>query len=258
MLSGVWANDLPFRDGENLSFDIHYKYGFVMVKAGTAEYAMNADSYNNKNTWKSALTFKTTSFFDKIFKIRDSLYSQISDNIEPLYHWREINEGHTYFREEVVFNKYGKAYSEVHVKRENHEKLKVDTILRSNNAGFDIMNVLIFVRTLDYPHLKIGESIKLSTFIGKDKVNIIVHFKGQTVIDKGETLKYNAYKLALDITDEVFSGSKNAMEVWISNDENHVPLKIKAKLKIGAAEAELTSYKNLKYPFKSEIRIPPR
>ncbi|GHT09934.1 hypothetical protein FACS189432_05830 [Bacteroidia bacterium] len=257
-LSIPWirATDLPFRDGEELTFDIHYKYGFVMLKAGTAEYFINDGSYNNKSAWNTTLNFKTTAFFDKIFKIRDSMYSQVNVNLEPLYHWREVNEGHTYFREEIVFNKYGKAYSEVHVKQENRERVKLDTILTANNPGYDLLNILMFARSLDYPRLKHGESFNLSTFIGKSKVNIIVHFEGQTVINKSETLKYNAYKLTLDITDEVFSGSKNAMEVWISNDKNHIPLKLKAKLKIGAAEAELTSYKNLKYPLSSEIKIP--
>jgi hypothetical protein len=252
------ANDLPFRDGETLKYDIHYKYGLVMLKAGTAEYAINAGSYNNKNAWNSTLYFKTSSFFDKIFKIRDSLYSQVNENLEPLYHRKEINEGHTYFREEVIFTKFGSTYSEAHVRRKNLEKVKLDTILHANNYGFDILNVFMFARSLDYPRLKMGDSFNLSAFIGKRKVNIIVHFKGQAVIEKSETLKYNTYKLALDITDEAFNGSENVMEIWISNDENHIPLKMKAKLKIGAAEAELTSYKNLKYPLSSEIKIPPR
>jgi hypothetical protein len=46
------------------------------------------------------------------------------------------------------------------------------------------------------------------------------------------------------------------MEVWVSDDENHIPVKLKAQLKIGAAEAILSSCKNLKYPLSSEINIP--
>jgi hypothetical protein len=254
----ICAEELPFQHGEELKYDIHYKYGFVMLKAGTAIYSINADSYNGKEAWKSTLNFKTTSFFDKIFKIRDTLSSKTNDKLEPLYHQREIHEGSTHFCEKVSFKKFSHTYSEARVWRRNAETLKFDTVLFSNNAGYDILNVFMFSRSLDFQHLNIGESFNLSTFIGKRKVNIIVHFKGQMVISKSETLKYKTYKLVIDVTDEVFSESKSAMEVWISDDDNRIPLKIKAKLKIGMAEADLMAYQNLKYPLSSEIRIPAR
>jgi hypothetical protein len=258
LIPRIYAEDLPFQNGEELKYDIHYKYGFVMLKAGIANYTIKAASFNNKYAWKSDLDFKTTTFFDKIFKIRDTLSSKANEKLEPLYHQRKINEGNTRFRETIIFNKYGDTYSEARVKRENKEKVKFDTILHSNNAAYDILNIFMFARSLDYAHLKIGESFNLSTFIGRDRVNITVHFEGQSVISKSETLKYKAYKLVMDITDEVFNTSNSAMEVWISDDDNHIPLKIKAKLKIGAAEADLASHKNLKYPLSSEIKIPAR
>jgi hypothetical protein len=254
----VYATGLPFKEGEELKYDVHYKYGFVMLRAGTANYRISNGTYDHSTTYQSVLDFKTSAFFDKIFKIRDTLYSHINENIEPIYHRRVINEGDTKFREEVVFNKSTSTYTEARVKRENAVGIKFDTLLHVNNLAYDLLNIFIFARTLDYAHMKIGESIRLSTFVGRNKVNILVYFEGQTIINKSETLKYNAYKLVLDITDEVFNESKNAMEIWISNDKNRIPLKLKAKLSIGVAEADLTSCKNLKYPFSSEIKIPAR
>jgi hypothetical protein len=116
----------------------------------------------------------------------------------------------------------------------------------------------MFARSLDYAQLKHGQSFNITTFVGRDRVNMIVHFDGQSVIERNEKLKYKTLKLSVDITDEVFHEAKNAMEIWISDDKNRVPLKLKAKLKIGAAEADLTYYKNLKHPFTSEVRIPSR
>ncbi|MDR3340195.1 MAG: DUF3108 domain-containing protein [Candidatus Symbiothrix sp.] len=256
--SCLFANDLPFKSGEELKFDIHYKYGLIMMKAGTANYRLERNNYNGENSYKSVLDFKTTSFFDSFFKVRDTISSHISENIEPFYHLRIINEGKTFFKEEVIFKKSDSSFSEARIRRENKTALRFDTILTVNNLAYDILNIFVFARTLDYKHLKIGQNFKLSTFIGKEKVNIVVHFDGQSIIDKSETLKYKAYKLSIDITDEVFSSPKSAMEAWISDDDNHIPLKLKAKLKIGAAEADLVMYKNLKYPFSSEIKIPVR
>jgi hypothetical protein len=98
----------------------------------------------------------------------------------------------------------------------------------------------------------------ISTFFGKNNVKITIRCEGQSVIEKSERLKYKTYRIALDFTDEVFNESKNAIEMWMSDDENRIPIKIRAKLKIGMAEVHLVSWKNLKYPLSSEIKIPVR
>jgi hypothetical protein len=146
----------------------------------------------------------------------------------------------------------------VYVQRKKNNVLRFDTTLRVNNLGFDILNVFLFVRTLDYSKIKQVDSVPLSVFLGVRKANIIIRYAGQTVIEKSSKLKYKALKLNVDIADEVFNGSKNAMEVWISDDENRIPLKLKAKLNIGAAEADLASYRGLKHPFASQVNVPER
>jgi hypothetical protein len=93
-----------------------------------------------------------------------------------------------------------------------------------------------------------------TTFLGESKVNIIIRYQGESILDRGSNVKYKALKFNVDIADKTFNESKNSMELWISADDNRVPLKLKAKLKIGAAEADLVSYKNLKHPFEAEIK----
>jgi hypothetical protein len=249
----IQADDLSFQGGEELRYDIRYKYGLVMLKAGTANYYIKDSKYQEEPSYRTILNFKTTSFFDKVYKIRDTLYSEISDKANPLFHVRKVNEGKTHYWEEIYIRKCSPTYSEVRVMRANQERVKFDTIISSDNLGFDILSIFTFARSLDFSQLKHGQSFYISTFVGKDKVNIIVHFEGQFIITNSNKLKYRTYKLSIDITDKVFNESKSAMEIWISDDKNRIPLKLKAKLKIGAAEADLSDSKNLKYPFTSEM-----
>jgi len=249
------ANDLPFQAGEELRFDIHYKYGLVMVRAGSANFKIEENS-NKKNLYCSILSFKTTSFFDRIFKMRDTLRSCITEDLHPLYHSRSVHEGNYQFTEEMFFNKFTPEQTEVRVKRVSQQQLKFDTILTSNMMTFDMLNLLLFVRTFDYSKMESAPVRKISTFVGRDKIAVIAHCEGQSIFEKSETIKYKTYKIAFDFTDSAFNESKNAVEVWISDDKNRIPLKIRAKLRIGAAEVYLTSWKNLKYPLSSEIVIP--
>ncbi|GHT64022.1 hypothetical protein FACS189451_11340 [Bacteroidia bacterium] len=254
-VASIYAEDAPFKEGEILKYNINYKWGLVMMKAGTANYTITKGHYGNSRTYKTALDFRTSSFFDGIFKVRDTLFSHISTDLEPLYNVRRINEGKTRFWEEIFVQAHSENYTKVRVKRQNPETVKFDTTLVSDNAGYDILSIFTFARTLDYSKVKQDQTFHISSFVGKDRVSITVHFKGQAVIEKNEHVKYKAYLLVIDIGDAVFNESKNAMEVWVSDDKNHVPLKLKAKLKIGAAEATLTSWQNLKYPFTSEVKI---
>ena len=251
------SKELPFQANEELKYDIHYKYGLVMLKAGTANFRVTASRYNNINSYYTVLDFKTTSFFDRIYKMRDTLSSHITANLEPLYHVRSVHEGNFHFREEVIFNSFGKNYSQVRVKRTSWEAIRFDTVLFTNNFGYDIVNILQYIRSFDYSQMK-APTDNISTFFGKENVKITIRNEGQSVIERGETLKYKTYRIALDFTDSVFNESKSAIEIWISDDENRIPIKIRAKLKIGMAEVSLVSWKNLKYPLSSEVRIPVR
>jgi len=257
-LTCTQAGDFPFQAGEKLSFDIHYKYGLVMVKAGTANYSIKSSAYADKNSYRSTLDFKTSSFFDRIFKMRDTLRSNITEDLRPLYHKRSVNEGNYQFTEEMFFHKFTPEYSEVRVKREFNQQLKFDTILISNMLTYDILNLILYVRSYDYSQWQTTPVRYVSTFVGRDKVIITIRYEGQSVVEKSDTLKYKAYKIAFDFTDSAFNESKNAIEVWLSDDKNRIPIKIRAKLRIGAVEVYLNSWQNLKYPLSSEIKIPAR
>jgi hypothetical protein len=255
-LTSLSASDFPFQAGEKLTFDINYKYGLVMVKAGTANYTIESSNYQNKNSYKSTLDFKTSSFFDRMFKMRDTLTSRITENLRPLYYKHSVHEGNYQFTEELFFLKSGPEYSEVHAKKESDQIIRIDTILTLNTETYDILNLFLYIRSFDFAQWQATPERHVSTIIGKDKVNITIRCEGQSVVERSDTLKYKTYKIAFDFTDKAFNESKNAIEVWLSDDKNRIPIKIRAKLRIGAAEVYLTSRENLKYPLSSEIIIP--
>jgi len=258
LLISAQVSNLPFQSGEELTFDIHYKYGLVMLKAGTANYKVVKSAYNNQNSYRTTLDFKTSSFFDKIYKMRDTLSSYITEDLNPLYHKRSVHEGDYHFTEEMFVNKFGKEYSEFRVRREVRHVLRFDTLLFSNTFAYDMLNMIQFIRSFNYSQLNNIPAGNVSVFVGRDKVAVAVRNEGQSLVEKNETLKYKTYRIAFDFTDNVFNESKNAIEIWMSDDENRIPIKIKAKLRIGAVEVYLTSWKNLKYPLSSEVKIPAR
>ncbi|GBU06843.1 hypothetical protein AwDysgo_01740 [Bacteroidales bacterium] len=245
----------PFKAGEELKYDISLKYGILMAKAGSAKFTVEKAELDSKEVTKTELSFRTSSMFDRIFKIRDTLQSFADTNYSPLLHKKHLHEGKTEYIEEIQYLKHSNTESQVRSRRTKNGELKFDTLLTANQLGFDILGVFTFARTLDYENLNVGQAFSITNFIGKDAVKMTIRFLGQNVLEKGDDKKFKSLKFEVDIVDKAFENHKNAMEMWISDDDNRVPLKLKARLKIGAAEAELSSYKNLKHPFSSMIII---
>ncbi len=62
------------------------------------------------------------------------------------------------------------------------------------------------------------------------------------------TIKFGAKLLE----GEVFKGDKD-MTIWVSDDENRIPVLFEAPLIVGLATGRLTAFEGLKHPFSSFI-----
>ena len=245
---------LPFQHGEQLNYNIYYKYGIVMIKAGTAQHNITNNTFRGKPAIKATLFFRTTGVVDKTFQMRDTLIAYSTTGLLPVFHRKYLHEGKAHYIEEIDYKKFSPILTSVRTKRYTSESVRFDTLLTAKSIGFDMLSMFTYLRTLDYSKIKIGDTFNLASFVGKEVVPLSARYMGQSIIDKGKT-KYKTLRFEVDIIDSAFEEHKTAMEIWVSDDNNRIPIKIKAKLKVGAAEAEIASTKNLKHPFDSKIEI---
>ena len=247
--------DLPFQSGEQLNYSVHYKYGIVMVKAGNAQYSIKNITFRGKPAIRTSLTFKTSGVVDAAFKVKDTLHSYFTPKLIPVFHRKYLHEGKAHYIEDIEYKNFSSSSTSVQSKRVKDGNVRFDTLLVAKGLGYDMLSIFTFVRTLNYADLTTGDTFGLTSIVGRDVISMNVRYMGQTVLDKGNT-KYKTLRFEIDIVDTAFTEPKTAMEIWISDDKNHIPVKLRAKLKTGAAEAELSSAKNLKYPFEAKIEIP--
>ena len=55
------------------------------------------------------------------------------------------------------------------------------------------------------------------------------------------------------VVDRVFK-NEDDMTVWITDDKNKIPVRVKAKIAVGSLKVDLTSYSNLRHPFSSKVK----
>lgn len=89
-------------------------------------------------------------------------------------------------------------------------------------------------------------------FLDNEVFNLYIKYLGRETI-KTRYGKFRAIKFKpLLVKGTLFEGGEK-MTVWVSDDANHVPLRIESPIVVGSVKVDMMGYKNLRYPFSSLI-----
>lgn len=241
----VFSQDVEFRKiennafklGEKLTFDVNY--GFIT--AGVAVFHVSKiKKISGRDAYHVLFTVNTTSAFDLFYRVRDRYETYI--DVEGLFPWR--------FEQHIREGGYSRDFSAFFDQRIGKAKTSEGTydIPRYVN---DIVSAFYLVRTYDFSNIKKGDKFYLENFY-KDKVyplNVIYWGK--------ETISVVAGKFECLIVEPLISEgglykSEGRLLIWLTNDVQKIPVKVKAEIVIGSIDAELTSYEGLTGLLKSK------
>jgi len=230
-----------FDTGEYFKFRIHYG----IVNAGYATLEVKDATVNNKKVFHAVGKGYTTGMSKFFFKVED-LYESYFDKQtgEPYRYIRKIDEGGYTKNQEGIFNQ-----SENRVLVKDYKRKTEKTILLTDNVQ-DIVSSFYYLR--NHPNidkLKSGESITIDMFFDEEITKFKLKYVGrQDITTKFGTVSTMVFKPMVQ-TGRVFK-EKESLTLWISDDNNKVPVRIKADLAVGSLKADLDEYKGLKNPFK--------
>ena len=236
--------------GENYIYEVSFKWG-LLLRAGEASFAYKPDQSVAGATSHYHMTFKSAKFFDSFFKMRDTLSTYYNDNNTLVYSIKNSDEGNYYTIDILNFKKEGDNTT-VHSQRYVPPVKKIDTILTAQGDVADLLGVIFYIRGINRSLLKSGDVFPLTVAIGKDLVKIQFIYQNPTPITQGN-VKYNTHYFKIDIFDDAFESTKTAAEVWVGDDDNFLPIKVRSKLKIGYVEIYYKSSSGLAHPFNSRI-----
>ena len=248
---GKWTT---FADGERIDMSVYFKWGILMPKAGEATLGVDSTSFRGEPAWRYELRFQTARFFERIFPMRDTLRTYFSTaDTRPLFAEKRSNEGDYYSVDEITFLT-PPAGDSVRVRslRYTPSRVRIDTLLVGQAPMYDMLSATMFLRTMDWTRLKINTAVPFRIAIGRDVVQAAYRYTGQEIVER-DGVKYRTRHFFIDVYDEAFTQSRAAGEAWIGDDENHLPVKVRAKLKIGAAEAYYISSENTRYPVRCGV-----
>jgi len=230
-----------FDVGEWFKFRIHYG----LVNAGYATLEVKEAIINNKKVYHAIGKGYTTGLSRFFFKVDDSYESYFDKETGNPYQFvRKIDEGGYDKNQEGFFNQ---ETNKILVKdyKNNTEK----TFSFTDHTQ-DIVSTFYYLR--NYPtidKLKVGESVSVDMFFDDESTKFKLKFLGYEDIDsKFGTISTMIFRPLVQ-SGRVFK-EQESLTVWISNDDNKIPVRIKASLAVGSIKADLDGFKGLKYSFK--------
>ena len=230
-----------FDTGELFKFRIHYG----IVNAGYATLEIKDATISNKKVYHAVGKGYTTGMSKFFFKVED-LYESYFDKEtgSPYRYVRKIDEGGYTKNQEGFFNQ-----NENKVLVKDYKRKSEKTIVVTDNVQ-DIVSSFYFLR--NHPSidkLKSGEAITIDMFFDDEITKFKLKFIGREDI----TTKFGKVSCMifrpLVQTGRVFK-EKESLTLWITDDDNKVPIRIKADLAVGSLKADLDEYKGLKSPLK--------
>lgn len=231
---------VAFKSGEWLRYKMSYS-GFL--RAGTAILEVKENEINGKkvfNTKGSGWTSGVIKWFFEVDDIYESYFDK--DTIKPYLFKRKIDEG-GYKKHRITNFNYSskKAYVQDFIKQK-------DTTIPFSNVQ-DMLSSFYYLRNHDVTGMKKGDEIAIDMFMDSQIYPFKLRFLGREVL-KTKFGKINSLIFRPMVQSGRIFKAQESVTIWITDDANKIPVKMKADLSVGSLRAELEAYKGLANQFK--------
>lgn len=241
-----------FKSGEFLSYNLYYNWKFVWVKAGTASFSTVQSNYNGQAAWRGSLITRGNQNVDKMFVLRDTLLCYNTLNLEPLYYRKGAREGSRYTVDEVFYNyPNGKCHVKQHRQRNNGTHSWEQHTY--SDCVYDMMSIFLRARSFNPTGWKKGHDVNFNIADGNSSYPAKLRYEGKVNIKADNGITYRCLKLAY-MENEKGEGYKKIVDFFVTDDQNHIPVRLDMHLRFGSAKAFLTGMKGIKSPITSKIK----
>jgi hypothetical protein len=229
-----------FTYGEKLEYRIHYG----PMNAGKCEFLVNKDpiDINGRKTFHIKVNGKSTGIVDAMFNVRDEYESYVDETaIIPWKCIKKVKEGGYTDSDFILFDQLNGIASSKRGKVEIQEQTQ------------DIVSAIYFARTTDMSNAKIGDVFPVNIYMDAENYQLRFKFiKRETIKTEAGTFKTLVIKPQL-LKGRVFK-DEDALTLWVTDDENKIPLLVESDIFVGSVKAEITKIKGNRNPMLAKIK----
>ena len=222
---------MPYQVGERLDFKVYL--GFVL--GGDAHMSVEEiELIDGRPCYKIVSEARSTPTVDLFYKVRDRIVSwrDVSGNFSRRYD-KHLREGHWKDDKRVEYKPENGITLLYKGSNEQADTMKLDGLVQ------DVLSAFYYVRTKD---LEVGKSIWI------DVHDIDKRYDLEVQVIRKERLNVPAGKFDCFVVEPLLMSSgifrrEGDMQIWISDDENKLPVMMRSKLYFGSVWAKLERYR---------------
>ena len=238
---------------ENLNYQLYFNWKFIWIKAGTANLNISATKYQGKDAYRCHLITRGSKRTDKFFMMRDTLLSYITPQLEPLYYRKGAFEGKRYNVDEVWYSYPGNNTVQLKQRFQNYKGEISNRDYTSPECVFDMVSMLMRARSFDPSAYKDGQHLRFKMADGSDVAEQTLIFRGRKNFKMEDTgITYRC--LVFSFVEYEGRKEKEVVTFYITDDKNHMPVRLDLFLRFGTAKAFLCEHSELRNPQTSIIK----
>jgi hypothetical protein len=235
-------SNTSFNTGEKITYTIFYNVIGLYVNAGEAQFTIKPTKWEGEAAFAFTATGHSNRRYDWIFKVRDKYESIVdSKTLLPYFFSRSINEGSFHQNQTLTFNQKSKEVT-----------TQKGLSFKAADCTFDVISAVYAVRNLDFSNLQVNEKVYLNFFLDNELFPSYFKYLGKEVVQT-KFGKFKAIKIApLLVKGSMFDGGER-MTIWVTDDENHIPIRIETPIIVGSIKVDMKSYEGLRHPLSAKV-----
>jgi len=234
--------DVSYGAGESLTFNVYYNVGLLWIYTGNANLSIADEVCKGKSSYHVTGVGKTAKSYELFFKVNDRYETFIDkETMLPMKFIRDVSEGNIKIKNNITFN------------QTKNKALSDTTTFKIPKCTQDMLSAIYFARNIDFDKYGPGDRIQFNLFLDNKVYSLYIKYLGKEKI-KTKMGEYNAIKISPQvITGSIFKDD-DKLTVWVSDDANHLPLRVSTPILVGSIKVDLVGYDNLRNPFASMLK----
>ncbi len=244
-----------YHPGEQLFYRVSYKAKmFPNTEVGTVEVCTYEEQIDGKNRYRVEGIGRTLPTYRWFYNLEDIYRVWIDpQTLRPVRFASDIHEGEYTF--ESTYS-YIWPDSTIHTRWRSRQRPFQEKQMHLTAESMDPISLFFTLRSAEAEDFIVGEPGTLQMVL-QDTIKLIRYrYLGRENkkirnLGRFRTLKFECQ---LGTTEGYSFTDGTIFTLWISDDDNKIPLYIESPVKIGSIQAYISGYKGLKYPLDSRIK----
>ena len=245
-----------FRDGEKLTYVVSYRAALIPnTEVAEVVFKTTETKVDGVPAFKVYANAKTFSFFRWFYTLDDTYETWLDcQSLRPLRFANDINENKYRYYSNFVYDwdrmEVRTTYRKMRWPEERHKTMPL------TERSFDAVALFFNLRSEDADSFRPGEARTLEMVLDDTIRRIEYRFLGREQMQIRKLGTFRTLKFSCQLATSSGESFEDGSEffLWISDDQNKIPLFIESPIRVGSIRGKLTRYEGLKYPLASKIK----